>query len=109
MIKQKSDCRLPKVLVQKVGDVAYIFINLNEEECSEADDEGNVHDYFIYDFNEFHVPVDSFDLKAVEAEPEKYIDYQPDNRTVEQKVDDCELSISDLEQCIMDMSEVLYQ
>ena len=77
MIKQKSDCRLPKVLVQKVGDVAYIFINLNEEECSETDDEGNVHDYFIYDFNEFHVPVDSFDLKAVEAEPEKYIDYQP--------------------------------
>ena len=55
MIKQKSDCRLPKVLVQKVGDVAYIFINLNEEECSETDDKGNVHDYFIYDFNEFHV------------------------------------------------------
>ena len=42
MIKQKSDCRLPKVLVQKVGDVAYVFINLNEEECSETDDEGNV-------------------------------------------------------------------
>ena len=75
MIKQKSDCRLPKVLVQKVGDVAYIFINLNEEECSETDDEGNVHYYFIYDFNEFHVPVNSFDLKTVEAEPEKYIDY----------------------------------
>ena len=109
MIKQKSDCRLPKVLVQKIGDGAYVFINLNEEECSETDGEGNVHDYFIYDFNEFHVPVDSFDLNAVEAEPEKYIDYQPDNRTVEQKVDDCELSISDLEQCIMDMSEVLYQ
>ena len=109
MIKQKSDCRLPKVLVQKVDDVAYIFINLNEEECSETDDEGNVHYYFIYDFNEFHIPVDSFDLKTVEAEPEKYIDYQPDNRTVEQKVDDCELSISNLEQCIMDISEVLYQ
>lgn len=109
MIKQKSDCRLPKVLVQKVGDIAYVFINLNEEEYSETDGEGNVHDYFIYDFNEFHVTVDSFDLKAVEAEPEKYIDYQPDNRTVEQKVDDCELSISDLEQCIMDISEVLYQ
>lgn len=47
--------------------------------------------------------------KAIEAGPEKYIDYHPDNRTVEQKVDDCELSISDLEQCIMDISEVLYQ
>ena len=109
MTKQKSDCRLPKVLVQKIKDTAYVFINLNEEEHSETDEEGNVHNYFLYDYNEFHVPVDSFDLKAVEAEPEKYIDYQPDNRTVAHKVDDCEMSISDLEQCIMDMSEILYQ
>ena len=109
MIKQKSDYKLPKVLVQKVGEIAYVFINLNEEECSETDYEGNVYNYFVYDYNEFHVPVDSFILKDVEADPERYIDYQPDNRTVEQKVDDCELSISDLEQCIIDMSEILYQ
>lgn len=109
MIKQKSDCRLPKILIQKVEDIAYVFINLNEKKCSETDYEGNVHNYFVYDYNEFHVSVDSFDLKDVEAEPEKYINYQPDNRTVEQKVDDCELSIGDLEQCIMDMSEILYQ
>lgn len=109
MIKQKSDYKLPKVLVQKVGEIAYVFINLNEEERSEIDYEGNVYNYFVYDYNEFHVPVDSFILKNVKADPERYIDYQPDNRTVEQKVDDCELSISDLEQCIMDMSEILYQ
>lgn len=34
---------------------------------------------------------------------------QEDLSSVGQQADDCELSISDIEQCIMDISEVLYQ
>lgn len=108
MTKQKSDCKLPKVLIQRIESTNYVFINLNEEKCTETDEEGNIHEYYLYDYNEFHVS-DTFDLESVKNDPEKYIDYQPDNRTIVQKVDDCELSISDLEQCIMDMSEIIYQ
>lgn len=109
MIKATTDCKQPKVLVQKVNGKAYIFINLNESFMTEVDEEGAEHTYYQYDFNSFTVPTSEEQLiKGIEANPEKYIEYKPDNRTLPQKVDDCELSISDLEQCIMDMSEVIY-
>lgn len=109
MIKATTDCKQPKVLVQKLNDTAYIFINLNESLMTEVDEEGVEHTYYQYDFNSFTVPTSEDKLvKDIETNPEKYIEYKPDDRTLPQKVDDCELSISDLEQCIMDMSEVIY-
>ena len=51
MIKATTDSKQPKVLVQKVDDTAYIFINLNESLMTEVDEEGVEHTYYQYDFN----------------------------------------------------------
>ena len=109
MTKATTDCKQAKVLVQKVNDTAYIFINLNESMMTEIDEEGVEHTYYQYDFNSFTVLTSEDQLiKDIEDNPEKYIEYKPDDRTLPQKVNDFELSINDLEQCIMDMSEVIY-
>lgn len=108
MIKAMSDFKLPNVLIQVVEGRAYVFIYLNEVEKSETNEEENTRNYFEYDYNEFNENVKDLDVEEIQNNPEKYINFTPDERTTVQKVEDCETSISELEQCIMDMSEIVY-
>jgi adenylate cyclase class IV len=109
MIKEKSDYKLPNVEISSCRNKSFVFIHLNEVEKTETDEEGNEHTYYEYDFNEFSGLTESLPIEDIRMHPEYYLHYSQDNRTVEQKVDDHSISISELEQCIMDMSEIIYQ
>lgn len=109
MIKERSDFKLPSVELRSYGDKTYVCIHVNGAEKSDVDEYGVSHTYYEYDFNEFEEFTKNISIEDIKANPEKYLYYSSDNRTVEQKVEDNSVSISELEQCIMDISEILYQ
>lgn len=109
MIKERSDFKLPSVELRSYGDKTSVCIHVNGVEKSEVGEYGVSHTYYEYDFNEFEEFTKNISIEDIKANPEKYLYYSSDNRTVEQKVEDNSVSISELEQCIMDISEILYQ
>lgn len=109
MIKERSDFKLPSVELRSYGDKTSVCIHLNCVEKSDVDEHGVSHTYYEYDFNEFEEFTKNISIEDIKANPEKYLYYSSDKRTVEQKVEDNSVSISELEQCIMDISEILYQ
>ena len=106
MIKERSDFKLPSVELRSYGDKTSVCIHVNGVEKSEVDEYGVSHIYYEYDFNEFEEFTKNISIEDIKTNPEKYLYYSSDNRTVEQKVEDNSVSISELEQCIMDISEI---
>ena len=109
MTKNKSDFKLPRVLIKVFDEKVYCFINLNEKEVTQVDENGDKKKYFEYDYNEFVDLKENLSLEDIEQYPENYLEYTVDNRTIEQKINSNSISISELEQCILDMSEIIYQ
>jgi len=71
---------------------------------------------WVYDFNSFTLPTDEVDLDDITANPEKYLDYDP-NKTesnedkiaaLEKENAELKENFSMLSDCIMEMSEQVY-
>lgn len=69
---------------------------------------------WVYDFHSFTVPIADVDLDDIKANPENYLDYDPDKKQdteiADLKKENAELreNMSLLQDCVMDLSEQIY-
>lgn len=65
--------------------------------------------FLEYDFHQFREKAENVNREAVEKNPEKYLDYEPQKeKTLERRVKDQEETIEMLTSCLLEMSEVVY-
>lgn len=65
---------------------------------------------YQYRMNEFHVDSKVVTQDMVIADPQKYIDYEPEKeKTLKEQVDELKQQNDDLIQCLLEMSEMVYQ
>lgn len=67
---------------------------------------------WVYDFNSFTAPIADVDLADIEANPEKYLDYDPINTTeiAALRKENAELreNVNLLSDCVMEITEQIY-
>lgn len=67
---------------------------------------------WVYDFNSFTAPIADVDLADIEANPEKYLDYDPINTTeiATLRKENAELreNVNLLSDCVMEITEQIY-
>lgn len=67
---------------------------------------------WVYDFNSFTAPIADVDLADIEANPEKYLDYDPinTNEIAALKKENAELreNVNLLSDCVMEITEQIY-
>ena len=65
--------------------------------------------FWEYDFHQFREKAENVNREAVEKNPEKYLEYEPQKeKTLEQKVQEQEETIRMLTSCLLEMSEAVY-
>lgn len=65
--------------------------------------------FWEYDFRQFREKVENINRDAVEKNPEKYLEYEPQKeKTLEQKLQEQEETIKMLTSCLLEMSEAVY-
>lgn len=65
--------------------------------------------FWEYDFHQFREKVENMNREAVEKNPEKYLEYEPQKeKTLEQKIQEQEETIKMLTSCLLEMSEAVY-
>jgi hypothetical protein len=65
--------------------------------------------FWEYDFHQFREKAKNVNREAVEKNPEKYLEYEPQKeKTLEQKVQEQEETIRMLTSCLLEMSEAVY-
>jgi hypothetical protein len=82
-MRSESDVRQDAVLFIAEGENTRIFLHVNETEETDPE-EGNV--FFSYDFHEFVAPTDKLDLDDIKENPEKYLDFEYHEETLEERV-----------------------
>lgn len=105
--EQQTVCWQP--LDNGMVDVA-ICLN-GEQVTEEIEIDGKIvkETYWEYDFNQFREKNTSLNKDAVEAHPEKYLNYTPvQEQTLADKVAEQEKTIQMLTECLLEMSETVY-
>ena len=79
-IKARFQQQQPPVDIRQIGGKIYVYICLNGQEKTETyPDMGEgktTETYYEYDYNEFCGKAEESDLKDIESNPEKYLDYE---------------------------------
>lgn len=66
---------------------------------------------WVYDFNSFTAPIADVDLTDIEANPEKYLDYDPNiDEIAALRKENAELreNVNLLSDCVMEITEQVY-
>lgn len=113
----------PNLELREFDDNIYVYIYLNEAVKEEVEinypesvNEENVkHTVYYYDYAEFCEKKENLDLEDLKAHPEKYLDYvpkvteDPKPKTLEEQIQDLKDQNDMLTQCVLEMSELVYQ
>lgn len=109
MTKAKFSEQQPKVNIVTKGDKDFFFICLNEELINEQYEDKN-YPYYQYDYNEIVEDAGKIDHDDITEHTEKYLYYtQEAEKTLEEQVAELKESNEMLTQCIIEMSELVYQ
>ena len=101
----------PEVSWQPDGDKVFVVICLNEKAVENQLYESTVYEY---DMNQMLIQGGELDEETVRASPEKYLDYVPvvqktDVEKLQDTISEQESQIQMLTDCLLEMSETLYQ
>lgn len=109
MTKAKFSEQQPKVTIVTKGDKDFFFLCLNEELTSEQYEDKD-YPYYQYDYNEIVEDAGKIDHDDITEHPEKYLYHtQETEKTLEEQVAELKESNEMLTQCIIEMSELVYQ
>lgn len=109
MTKAKFLEQQPKVKIVTKEGKDFFFICLNEELVNEEYEDRKFQSY-QYDYNEIVEDVGKIDHDDITEHPEKYLDYEKEKvKTLEEQVEELKGTNDMLLQCIMEMSEMVYQ
>lgn len=90
----------PPVKIVKTGDICYVYICLNEKIIKEKyineKNEEIQEIFYQYDYNEFCENVSKLDLDDIEANPQKYLEYDPNAQTEPDRLTQLELAVAEL-------------
>lgn len=83
------------------------------EESSHVDEFGETHTtkdaYWEYDFHQFREKAENINQETVDANPEYYLEYVPDQpENLEEQVKSQAQTIQMLTECLLEMSEAVY-
>ena len=80
------------------------------DESSQVDEFGETKDaYWEYDFRQFREKAENISREIVEANPEHYLEYVPDQpQSLEEQVKSQAKTIQMLTECLLEMSEAVY-
>ncbi len=107
MIKARfSEAQKPVCVLEKAGKT-HIFICLNERQAEEDKEDGSKETYYEYDYNEFSGT--DLNVEDILAHPEAYLGYPEKAKTQEERIAELEEQNSILTQCLLEMSELVYQ
>lgn len=111
MDKLICDQQQPEVFWLPDGDKIFVNICLNETAIENEMDNVTVYEY---DSNAIWIQSGELDEETVRAPPEKYLDYVPvvqktDVEKLQDTISEQESQIQMLTDCLLEMSETLYQ
>lgn len=111
-MKAKFTEQQPAVFWQPVEKKIFVTICLNEKAVEETGEtKQTVHEY---DCNQIWIQEGELDEETVRASPEKYLDYTPQKEKtptelLEEKIEEQQTQIQMLTDCLLEMSEAVYQ
>lgn len=91
---------------EELGGVLFVALHMNEQR------DGNK---YVYDYHEFSCDPAEVDIEDVKAHPDKYmtygdeVDLEQENRELKTQVEALNESLSFMEDCIVEMAEILYK
>lgn len=112
-MKAKFTEQQPAVFWQPVESKVFVTICLNEAETEEEMGETK-QTVYEYDCNQIWIQEGELDEETVRAFPEKYLDYIPQKEKtptelLEEKIEEQQTQIQMLTDCLLEMSEAVYQ
>ena len=100
-MRAKFSSEQPNVKTVDYGGKIYIFICLNGQWSSTTTEEG-INKFWECDYNEI-------DVEDVKTNPDKYLNWSEVHKTQEERISELETQNEMLVNCILELSEVLYQ
>ena len=107
-MRAKFSSEQPNVKIVDYGGKIYIFICLNGQWSSTTAEEG-IDKFWECDYNEIVTTPDKIDVEDVKTNPDKYLNWSEVHKTQEERISELETQNEMLVNCILELSEVLYQ
>ena len=107
-MRAKFSSEQPNVKTVDYGGKIYIFICLNGQWSSTTTEEG-IDKFWECDYNEIVTTPDKIDVEDVKTTPDKYLNWSEVHKTQEERIIELETQNEMLVNCILELSEVLYQ
>ena len=107
-MRAKFSSEQPNVKTVDYGGKIYIFICLNGQWSSTTTEEG-IYKFWECDYNEIVTTPDKIDVEDVKTNPDKYLNWSEVHKTQEERISELETQNEMLINCILELSEVLYQ
>ena len=107
-MRAKYSSEQPNVQTVDYGGKIYIFICLNGQWSSTTTEEGT-DKFWECDYNEIVTTSDKIDVEDVKTNPDKYLNWSEVHKTQEERISELETQNEMLVNCILELSEVLYQ
>lgn len=107
-MRAKFSSEQPNVKTVDYGGKIYIFICLNGQWSSTTTEEGT-DKFWECDYNEIVTTSDKIDVEDVKTNPDKYLNWSEVHKTQEERISELETQNEMLVNCILELSEVLYQ
>ena len=107
-MRAKFSSEQPNVKTVDYGGKIYIFICLNGQWSSTTTEEG-INKFWECDYNEIVTTPDKIDVEDVKTNPDKYLNWSEVHKTQEERISELETQNEMLVNCILELSEVLYQ
>lgn len=107
-MKACFDTKQPEVRVTNYNDLVYIFLCLNEQIEEkiqynfDSDDENNQRtiESYVYDYREIVCNDGDIDINDVKANPAKYYEWQPTEKTIKEQFEELKEVNAELIKCL---------